>query len=570
MVWILSQLEGDGTALTDLAGGKALSVMGSPTRDGHAQLRAQQEAHEREMEEELERQAARLQAEHEAELQELRSRLAAHHAAELTSLRAELSDAREASRAAQSTGARDTRDAKLDADRQRGALEAAHRNELSEQRTHVTALERALKEVGPLLALAASALPAANQKALVSKLSAAQQACELALPGSAPQVRSAPGIPGPEETATAPASKAPAPTATAPEPMPGSPAWLAAKASPAPAAPPAAAPPAPPSSYGKQSLDAPPSSKPAASLAPVAAPAAKAPPPAAKAVKAPPPPPPSRPGAAAKAAPPPPPPKPAAKPASTALVKQPPPKGPRLVAGHCAYTHPGGSKDVGAKNQDTYFHLHVDDHNQVFGVLDGHGSDNGTLVAEVASDTIKAYISENFARLRTEPEVVFNTAFEKAHEASRRAVLEVDSNYKLLEGVPIDEYVDEAGLTAMDAVDGGTTATIIALLDGATLVMAQVGDSSALLGGTIMEEEGEEGGGEVTFEELMEEHAATNAKEYERVLNTGPRGKLMRFVYDVPDLIDEGKPPPLFKKGANGYEYASLRLNLHAIRPSTH
>ena len=122
----------------------------------------------------------------------------------------------------------------------------------------------------------------------------------------------------------------------------------------------------------------------------------------------------------------------------------------------------------------------------------------------------------------------------------------------------------------MDAVDGGTTATIIALLDGATLVMAQVGDSSALLGGTIMEEEGEEGGGEVTFEELMEEHAATNAKEYERVLNTGPRGKLMRFVYDVPDLIDEGKPPPLFKKGANGYEYASLRLNLHAIRPSTH
>ena len=86
------------------------------------------------------------------------------------------------------------------------------------------------------------------------------------------------------------------------------------------------------------------------------------------------------------------------------------------------------------------------------------------------------------------------------------------------------------------------------LLDGATLVHAQVGDSSALLGGTIQEEEGEEGGGEVTFEELMEEHSATNVREYERVLNSGPRGKLMRFVYDVPDLIDEGKPPPIFKK----------------------
>ena len=36
----------------------------------------------------------------------------------------------------------------------------------------------------------------------------------------------------------------------------------------------------------------------------------------------------------------------------------------------------------------------------------------------------------------------------------------------------------------MDAVDGGTTATVIALLDGSLLVHAQVGDSSALLGGT--------------------------------------------------------------------------------------
>ena len=41
-----------------------------------------------------------------------------------------------------------------------------------------------------------------------------------------------------------------------------------------------------------------------------------------------------------------------------------------------------------------------------------------------------------------------------------------------------------------------------------------------------MEEEGGEGGGEVTFEELMEEHSATNVKEYERMLKE-PRGKLV-------------------------------------------
>ena len=52
----------------------------------------------------------------------------------------------------------------------------------------------------------------------------------------------------------------------------------------------------------------------------------------------------------------------------------------------------------------------------------------------------------------------------------------------------------------------------------------------------------------------MEEHSATNAREYERMLGTGPRGKLLSFVYDVAGLIDEGKAPPIFKKGPNGYE----------------
>ena len=89
--------------------------------------------------------------------------------------------------------------------------------------------------------------------------------------------------------------------------------------------------------------------------------------------------------------------------------------------------------------------------------------------------------------------------------------------------MPIDEWEDEEG-PHLDAADGGTTATVIALLNGATLVHAQVGDSSALLGGTLAD-------GEVTFEELMEEHSATNASEYERVVTSGPRGKLMQFVY---------------------------------------
>lgn len=40
------------------------------------------------------------------------------------------------------------------------------------------------------------------------------------------------------------------------------------------------------------------------------------------------------------------------------------------------------------------------------------------------------------------------------------------------------------------------------------------------------------------------------------MLGSGPRGKLMQFVYDVPGLIDEGKAPPIFKAtpGPDGYE----------------
>ena len=48
---------------------------------------------------------------------------------------------------------------------------------------------------------------------------------------------------------------------------------------------------------------------------------------------------------------------------------------------------------MGAKNQDTFFTLRVDDHNAVFGVLDGHGAENGTRVAQAAAEAIKAHVA---------------------------------------------------------------------------------------------------------------------------------------------------------------------------------
>ena len=39
---------------------------------------------------------------------------------------------------------------------------------------------------------------------------------------------------------------------------------------------------------------------------------------------------------------------------------------------------------------------------------------------------------------------------------------------------PIDTWIDEDGVQQTEVADGGTTATVIALIDGATLVHAQV------------------------------------------------------------------------------------------------
>ena len=249
----------------------------------------------------------------------------------------------------------------------------------------------------------------------------------------------------------------------------------------------------------------------------------------------------------------------AAAPAGTAAAgepaAQPPPKGPRLTASHYGYTHPGGSKPLSAKNQDTWFAFKIDDHNQVWGVLDGHGSDNGTLVAEVCASVLEAYVREHFDRLRSEAEAVLHEAFERAHDAARTAVLRSDDNFKLAgDGVVVDEWEDETGELVKDAVDGGTTATLAVLLDGATFVCAMVGDSSALVGGALQRRAADRASGAppsewVAFADVIEEHAPTNLKEYERLTASGSRGALARFVYDVPDLIETpDELPAIFRR----------------------
>ena len=185
--------------------------------------------------------------------------------------------------------------------------------------------------------------------------------------------------------------------------------------------------------------------------------------------------------------------------------------------------------------QDTFFQLRLDEYNAAWGVFDGHGSENGTLVAEVACASIEKFLKASFHRLRSEPEEAMTEAFGQAHQAVIAALQKERPEYEMSEdGYLFEEWHEQDGTLCAEACDGGTTATVVALVDGYLLVQAQCGDSTALLGG-MME-------AEPTFEELIGEHSATNADEFARVQATR-RGKDLQFVYDVPELIDEGKAP---------------------------
>lgn len=86
-------------------------------------------------------------------------------------------------------------------------------------------------------------------------------------------------------------------------------------------------------------------------------------------------------------------------------------------------------------------------------------------------------------------------------------------------------------------VDGGTTATVVALLQGHLLVVANVGDSDALLGGKLADDS-------IGFEQLCADHSPTNVDEYIRMAQLAsqrPAGwepAVCAYDADSPSLIE--------------------------------
>jgi len=200
---------------------------------------------------------------------------------------------------------------------------------------------------------------------------------------------------------------------------------------------------------------------------------------------------------------------------------------------HCAFatlTHVGGSGDNPAKRQqDAYFMAVLGAEARVWGILDGHGPDNGTLAAETAAKAFTTWFEGHAAELTESPQKAMATAFEDAHNAIRTAIVR---KYKD-KGMPLRE-TQEGFLVEADGqpVDGGTTATVVALLQGHLLVVANVGDSDCLLGGYLPD-------GSIGFEQLCADHTPINANEYIRIAQMADHRpddwEPAYFVYDGPD-----------------------------------
>ena len=146
-------------------------------------------------------------------------------------------------------------------------------------------------------------------------------------------------------------------------------------------------------------------------------------------------------------------------------------------------THPGGS--TVKPNQDDYFIWKSKyDNTIVLGVLDGHGREVGDLASKTAK---KAFLEEfedkeTFALIRKDPLRAFKAMFARVHRAIWD---EFEIHYKKkgwnVRGLK-NIMMKKRDVGSWTCVHGGTTASIIVILDSHKVYVANVGDSSVVMG----------------------------------------------------------------------------------------
>ncbi len=219
----------------------------------------------------------------------------------------------------------------------------------------------------------------------------------------------------------------------------------------------------------------------------------------------------------------------------------------------------GSSTDIGGNktNQDVCDILNLPPNIIMLCMFDGHGPELGELAAATAKNSFRLLIKTKgmIDRIRENPTEALTYMFKAAHEDIRKAFRDkyLKQRWEVMdtpEGYLIKRQNKKFAWTC---THGGTTATVIVILDGRRMIVANVGDSSAIWG---MKNED----GKIVYKELIGDHSPESIDEYYRVLSTKPKSQAkspsssltpdLQFVYDSLST-DNYQSKNIFKKDAD-------------------
>ncbi|KAE8887720.1 hypothetical protein PF005_g8421 [Phytophthora fragariae] len=254
-----------------------------------------------------------------------------------------------------------------------------------------------------------------------------------------------------------------------------------------------------------------------------------------------------------------------------------------------------GVSNIGAtanrENQDAFFTLY-DPKNAalVVGLFDGHGRDTGRDVAQAAKRYFEAqfqgYSHEDYARLQRDPAEFFHELFASCHQVLKYMLRDLYERA----GHSVEEHQPDGFLVrhnvhtgTVASVRGGTTATIVVVLNGGQKIYSSnVGDSAALLISTWpgmqaedvkvhgndgadvhrqnmqLSDDSSEGNNQTSRSDLLllsGNHSPESVTEFFRARSArcSPLDAALpalRFVYD--SMEPKSRRPPVFTMSSNG------------------
>eukprot|EP01029_Cantina_marsupialis_P026947 TRINITY_DN7393_c0_g1_i1.p1 TRINITY_DN7393_c0_g1~~TRINITY_DN7393_c0_g1_i1.p1 ORF type:complete len:454 (-),score=130.42 TRINITY_DN7393_c0_g1_i1:783-2144(-) len=150
----------------------------------------------------------------------------------------------------------------------------------------------------------------------------------------------------------------------------------------------------------------------------------------------------------------------------------------------------GGVTDVGGGkvNQDEMFFLEASNRPQsyVMGVLDGHGKELGQLAAQVTRDVFEKAFGEDtvYDDILTNARESFSKIFNDAHMAIKNTFIEYyrSTGWEVVAS-DCGKYLMKRKSGRWSCIHGGTTATVVAIIDGQKMISANCGDSGVLMCG---------------------------------------------------------------------------------------